>query len=314
MTAAKRIDLVRLIDTIGRKLQDEMTFDGIRQYLPGFGVDIDRPTSGYNSKWRFVKDLLGPEPVDRVLDIADDLDIAHGLRRGPGRSLIETKFWLPGYFKLFLSHVSAFKVQTSKLQTALKRFGVSAFVAHEDIEPTLEWQTEIEKALFSMDALAAVLSPGFHESKWTDQEVGVAIGRDVLVIALRVGVDPYGFIGKHQGVPAKGKRPGEVAELIFEILATNPTTTGPMAIAIVTLILHSQTEEQADQWLQLLRRFRAVPLPALHKLSEGAMQSEALATSEKMVRVVNDILERHKMPPVVVPQKTEGLPEDDIPF
>ena len=314
MAAAKRIDLVRLIDTIGRRLQDEMTFDGIRQYLPGFGVHIDRPTSGYNSKWRFVKDLLGPEPFDRVLDIADDLDIAHGLRRGPGRLVIETKFWLPGYFKLFLSHVSAFKVQTSKLQTALKRFGVSAFVAHEDIEPTLEWQTEIEKALFSMDALAAVLSPGFHESKWTDQEVGVAIGRDVLVIALRVGVDPYGFIGKHQGVQAKGKRPGEVAELIFEILATNPTTTGPMAIAIVTLLLHSQTEDQADHWLQLLQRFKAVPLPALHKLSEGAMQSEALATSEKMVRVVNDILEKHKMPPVVVPQKTEGLPEDDIPF
>lgn len=312
--AAKRIEVVRLIDQIGRKLQDEMTFDGIRQYLPGFGVDIDRPTSGYNSKWRFVKDLLGPEPVDRVLDIADDLDIAHGLRRGPGRSLIETKFWLPGYFKLFLSHVSVFKVQTSKLQTALKRFGVSAFVAHEDIEPTLEWQSEIEKALFSMDALAAVLSPGFHESKWTDQEVGVAIGRDVLVLALRVGVDPYGFIGKHQGVQAKGKKPGEVAEMIFEILARNSATTGTMANAIVTLMLHSSAEDQAMHWLDLLRRFKAVPLPALHKLGEGAMQSDAVATSENIVRTVNGLLEKHELPSLVVPQKVEGLPEDDVPF
>lgn len=312
--AAKRIEIVRLINQIGRKLQAEMTYDEIRQYLPGFGVDVDRPTSGYNSKWRFVKDLLGPEPVGRIFDIADDLDIAHGLRRGPGGALIETKFWLPGYFQLFLSHVSAFKVQTSKLQTALKRFGVSAFVAHEDIDPTLEWQSEIEKALFSMDALAAVLSPGFHDSKWTDQEVGIAIGRDVLVLALRVGVDPYGFIGKHQGVQAKGKKPGEVAEMMFEILANNSATTGAMANAIVTLMLHSSAEDQATHWLALLQRFKAVPLPALHKLSEGAMQADAVATSEKIVRAVNDLLEKHELPGLVVPQQVEGLPEDDIPF
>jgi hypothetical protein len=51
----------------------------------------------------------------------------------------------------------------------LRSFGVSAFVAHENIEPT-KWQDEIEKALLSMNALAAILMPGFHESKWTDQE------------------------------------------------------------------------------------------------------------------------------------------------
>jgi len=43
-----------------------------------------------------------------------------------------------------------------RLQSSLRRFGISAFVAHVDIDPTKEWQDEIEAALFSMDALAAI--------------------------------------------------------------------------------------------------------------------------------------------------------------
>ena len=43
-------------------------------------------------------------------------------------------------------------------------------------------EDEIEAALFSMDALVAVVTPGFVESKWADQEIGVAIGGSLLVI------------------------------------------------------------------------------------------------------------------------------------
>jgi hypothetical protein len=51
-----------------------------------------------------------------------------------------------------------------------------------------------------MDALVALLSPDFHDSDWTDQEVGVAIGRGVPLIAVRLGLDPYGLMGKGQGL------------------------------------------------------------------------------------------------------------------
>ena len=54
-----------------------------------------------------------------------------------------------------------------------------------------------------MDALAAILTPGFNESKWTDQEVGVAVGRGSLIIPIRKGMNPYGFIGKYQGMQGK---------------------------------------------------------------------------------------------------------------
>jgi hypothetical protein len=76
-----------------------------------------------------------------------------------------TNIWDSGFMRLFLSHVSDHKIAATNLKRELRFLGVSVFVAHEDIEPSLEWEQEIEKALGSMDALAALLTPDFHASK-----------------------------------------------------------------------------------------------------------------------------------------------------
>ncbi len=112
----------------------------------------------------------------------------------------ERRIWGDGGFRLFLTHKADVKKQTSDLKERLRVFGVSCFVAHEDIYPTREWQNEIENALFSMDGLVALMTATFHESDWTDQEVGCAFGRGVPIIAVKLGKDPYGFIGKFQAL------------------------------------------------------------------------------------------------------------------
>jgi hypothetical protein len=106
----------------------------------------------------------------------------------------------PEDFRVFLSHKVSVKVETAALKEKLGLFGISGFVAHEDIHPTTEWQTGIENALASMDGFVALMTPDFHESLWTDQEVGFAFARGVPIIAVRLGLDPYGFIGKFQGL------------------------------------------------------------------------------------------------------------------
>lgn len=120
---------------------------------------------------------------------------------------------------MFLSHKAKFKKETSQLKNALAHIGIAAFVAHEDIEPTEEWQREIERALFSMDALVALLTPDYSDSKWTDQEVGVAIGRGVPIIAVRLGLDPYGLMGKAQGLGGCTlDKPIPLARNLFKLL------------------------------------------------------------------------------------------------
>ena len=110
------------------------------------------------------------------------------------------RIWGDGGFRVFLSHKSEVKKETADLKDRLRLFGIACFVAHEDIHPTKAWQDEIENALASMDGFVALLTADFHDSDWTDQEVGFAIARGVPLIAVRLGKDPYGFIGKFQGL------------------------------------------------------------------------------------------------------------------
>jgi TIR domain len=121
-------------------------------------------------------------------------------RRSPVLPEAEKRIWGDEGFRVFLTHKADVKKQTSDLKERLRLFGISCFVAHEDIHPTREWQNEIENALFSMDALVALMTDTFHKSDWTDQEVGCAFGRGVPIIAVKLGTDPYGFIGKFQAL------------------------------------------------------------------------------------------------------------------
>jgi TIR domain len=93
--------------------------------------------------------------------------------------MIEASFWKQGHFRLFICHLAERKDFATSLQDGLANFHISAFVAHRDIEPTREWQDEIELALNTADAFVALLAEGFHASKWTDQEIGFAMGRGI---------------------------------------------------------------------------------------------------------------------------------------
>ncbi len=125
------------------------------------------------------------------------------------------RIWGDGY-RVFLSHKTEVKVETKALKDALAKFRVSCFVAHEDIKPTKEWQNEIESALTTMDAFVALLTENFHESDWTDQEVGFALARNVPIISVRLERDPYGFLGKFQGLKCSWENaPNEVAKLLI---------------------------------------------------------------------------------------------------
>ena len=103
-------------------------------------------------------------------------------------------------FLIFLSHVTAVKEEVQGLKEGLEEYGVEAFVADSDIHPGTEWQEEILGALEDMDAFVPILTEGFRDSQWTDQEVGYAIAGDVPIISLMLGADPHGFIGRYQGL------------------------------------------------------------------------------------------------------------------
>ncbi len=168
--------------------------------------------------------------------------------------VINDRIWGNSKFRIFLSHKAEYKVETAKLQEELVAFGIASFVAHNDIEPTREWQDEIENALHTMDVLVALMTEGFQNSNWTDQEIGFALGRKKQVIAVRMGTDPYGFIGRYQAVTA--------------------TWDNATVNIVKTLMKH---EKMIDAYIELLRQCRSFArgnrlaeyLPYIEKISDS---------------------------------------------
>ncbi len=300
---------------IGRELQERMKFNEIDAYFESYGIPTNHQPS-YNSKYVYVKEVLPKVKNETILEIAKELNIQH---KAVSNTRIfnedEATFWKAGHFKLFVSHLATFKKNIGILKTDLEKYGISSFVAHEDIEPTKQWQDEIEKGLFSMDALCAILMPGFKESNWTDQEVGVAIGRNVLIIPIRKNLDPYGFIGKYQGFQTHGKNIGEVAEGIFKIIATNEKTKTKYINNLIELILLSNS---ADQGLERIKALEKIPNLSKDKIEylEDKIPENKILKNTKFLKPFNEIAWKYKLEGLSLKEfdKKEEEEFDDLTF
>ena len=199
-------------------------------------------------------------------------------------------FWQPGFFRLFITHVAASKAEAHQLKEVFAQYQIAAFVAHDDIEPTKEWQAEIERALRTMDALVAIISPGFLASRWCDQEVGIAIGRGKLIIPLRAGADPHGFLGKYQGLQAAGVDTRAVAAKIVEILIQNPLSAQRMAEALVDRLVSSWSYDTSKRTMTLLEgvpRLNASQVARLVRaIEENSQVREAFGVAARIGSLV----------------------------
>lgn len=310
----KKLDKIELIDIIGRVLQERMKFVDIEGYFNNYGIPTNHQPS-YNSKYVYVKEILPKVSDEIIIEIATELGIKHPAINDVPYQESEATFWKPGHFKLFISHLASFKKTIGELKAKLEVYGISSFVAHEDIEPTKEWQIEIEKGLFSMDALCAVLMPGFKQSNWTDQEVGVAIGRNVLIIPIRRELDPYGFIGKYQGLQGVGKSIGDVAEGIFEIIASNPKTKTKYLNTLIELILLSSSSAQGIERLAALNKIKDVSKESIEYLQNRIPENKNLK-STNFLKPFNEIAWRYNLLGLSL-KEFENKKEqevDDLPF
>lgn len=278
-------DRVRIISEIGRRLgTSEWTL--IDLTLGQFGL----PTLNWSGSDRQAYVMR------RIEDGDDDVLLSLGRHLGyeftapPSRT--EPAFWRSGYFRLFISHLAKHRRLAAEVQDRLLSFGVSSFVAHNDIEPTREWQDEIEAALATCDGMLALLHPRFHESKWADQEIGYAMGRRVLIVTARLGTDPYGFIGKFQSMNGTGKNAVALAEELFDILREHAMTRARIAEAVAALFCQSNSFAEARNNMKLLEQTSYW----------SASLSDRVRSASESNRQISDAVWRRN-PEVMVPQR-----------
>ena len=183
------------------------------------------------------------------------------------------RIWKPACVRAFLTHKAKHKDKAGKLKDELEKYGISCFVAHTDIEPTKEWIQEIENALFSMDLLIALMTENFHDSNWTDQEIGVAVGRRIPIIPIKIGKDPYGFIGKYQALSGVWTDIPKMAKDIFSIIVKQAKTKGKTKRVAINAFKNSFSYENTKFLVSNI-------LPHLKKLEESYIDEIITAFNE----------------------------------
>lgn len=315
------------------RLQEEWSYDNWNGGTAGHALYLTVPESLYLGSARKRNELQS--------EIRDDLNKIHNFqsefveevflemqevenydwRRNSGLLLqtgerriqpdAEKRIWRDTGYRVFLSHKAKVKRETSELKESLVPFGVSCFVAHEDVRPTKEWQDEIENALRSMDAFVALMTESFHESSWTDQEVGFALGRAVPLIAVKLGADPYGFIGKFQALSCEwNDAPVGIAKLLISqprmldaYIAALPRCHNfdqGIVISQVLPFIDKLTDQQADEIMAAFNKNPQVhdcwgfngAYPSRH--GDGLAPHLSRATGQKYVKTKLGDIERKK--------------------
>jgi hypothetical protein len=230
----------------------------------------------WSDEWRgqadaYVLNMIDAASDDVLIDLAQHVGYKFD---EPVTLRVDPPFWRSGMLRLFVTHLAAHREFAGYLQEALLPFGISCFVAHNDIEPTLEWQTQIETALATCDVLVALLHDKFHESKWTDQEIGFAMGRGVPAFAIRLGETPYGFIGRFQAFNGTGKSAVDLARELFDSYRKNKQTQKKMGEVVVGLFENSWSFAAAKQHMDYLEELE-IWEPSFSSRIRAASQSNS---------------------------------------
>ena len=283
LTPSQRITLIK---EIAARLQSED--------WPLIDITLKQFSFPWSDEWRGTKEAY---VLQMVSDGDDDGLIALAQHVGfhleqSTAARVDPPFWRKGMFRLFISHLSGYRAFAAELQEALLTYGISGFVAHNDIEPTLEWQTQIEMALATCEGLIALLHDGFHASNWTDQEIGFAMGRGLPVFAVRLDQDPYGFIGRFQAFNGSGKKASELARELFDAYRKGKQTQRRMAEVLVALFEESGSFANAKTCVSYLEQLEVWELSFSPRLLAAAKSNSQISGSWGVPERITELVKK----------------------
>ncbi len=102
--------------------------------------------------------------------------------------------------RAFISYSSKEKVVAGKLKKILESYEIDSFLAHEDIEVSMEWQKVILEEAQRSQIFVFLLSENSLSSPWCQQEIGLALASPkncVIPLSLDQSI-PMGFLARFQ--------------------------------------------------------------------------------------------------------------------
>ena len=206
---------------------------------------------------------------------------------------------------IFISYSHIDKAIAGGLKEVLEQYGISCFLAHEDIEPSQEWESKIRDTLKTSDILIPILTENFPNSIWTNQEIGFALAYNKLIIPLKININPYGFIAKIQALQLK---PNEgyynyysnkdaLIEMIA-IIKNNPKLSSKLKVSLIEALVKSATFQDAENKASLLTDGFSFSEDDIHEILKGTSENSQLGHSfgarTFLVEIVSQAPEKFK--------------------
>jgi hypothetical protein len=182
--------------------------------------------------------------------------------------------------RVFLSYSAEDKVIAGRIKFLLERFGMEVFLAHEDIEPSSDWEDVIVEELKNCSVFIPILTENFSLSKWTDQETGFALAREIPIIPIDVGVKPYGFISKYQAFALETKDIYKSCVNIIRVILKKVTLGEEFANSLLDVFGSSHSFNEAGKNSQLvLESISLFTIQQKNKILKMASENEQIYNS-----------------------------------
>jgi len=290
----------QLIEALGTS---EWSFDQTNLLLGEFGLE---PLAG---------DWNGPSIIDVVSSVSDlTLIELYALVMGIDTEEVEdvvessggTSNWKSGYVRVFLSHSARHKEFVGEIANELAVVGIHGFVAHDTMEYSKPWQAQIEQALQSMQAFVALIHPEFNDSAWCHQEVGWARGRRVPHYAVRIGVDPAGFIGRDQWPSAAGHTAKQIAHIVSSWVSTLPELGTTVSEGLFQSLRSSNNFMDAGAAAERIAALGSLTPEQFQQLDEIFWSNDQVYNGGKSARALRPLYQQNGRP--WPPEKTQQGP------
>lgn len=147
----------------------------------------------------------------------------------------------------FISYASDIKRTAGKIKGYLDRYGFNCFLAHEDILPQTQWPKEIVKALNQCDLFLPLLTSGFIESFFCQQETGFSYCRDVEILPVMISKAPMGMIADLQAVKFNKEEFESSCWKIVVHVGKRKNLSGPVLDALIKWFGQSNTYKEGTE-------------------------------------------------------------------
>ena len=178
---------------------------------------------------------------------------------------------------IFLSYSHKSRKLAGELKEGLEYFDFSVFLAHEDIEPSAHWRTEIRKNLRECDVFIPLLTKSFLESDWTDQETGIALALKKKIIPVKVHQNPHGFIDSVQALKWNKDSSYITCWEVTDCLRIDDKfSQNAREGAISAFLSANDFKKEVPYAVSKLLRFRPFSAVQLHRIIEGSSRNQGI--------------------------------------